>query len=242
MKIVKPRIVLVDNVNGEKVLRKLEKMGRICYQSQPGEEIESTERFVSSIIRRGHTSVLEHVSFTFIITTDRGVTHELVRHRISSFSQESTRYVKYDNGKMEYIEPVEMEQGSPEYSMWLQSCLNDEKIYCEMMEIGAKAQVARAVLNNSLKTQIAYTANIRSLRNFFTLRCDKAAHPHIKEIAIPMLLYMRELVPVVFDDIGYDQEFYNQYLSEGRWVDYIEDEFHDPVAISHCDRVDIGED
>lgn len=146
--------------------------------------------------------------------------HEWVRHRIASYSQESTRYVKYDNGNMEFIEPIEL-IGKKGYDSWKRACMQSEGAYIQMMELGHKAQEARAVLNNSLKTQLVCTMNLRSLRNFLRLRCDKAAHPHIKQLAIPMLLHLQQQIPVVFDDIKYDESFYDSYLSDNRWREYI---------------------
>lgn len=219
MRIVKPKIVIVDPIDGSTILKKLEESGRKCWQSG---ESKDPNKFLNAIIKRGHTSVLEHQSLTFDITTDRSVLCELTRHRIGvGYSVESTRYVKYDKGNMEFIEPIEMLDNSKLYDIWMDACQQSEYNYIQMMSNGAKAQEARAVLNNSLKTEIRFTGNMRALRHFFELRADVAAHPHIKEIAIPMLMYLKERMPVLFDDIKYDEKFWEEHKE--RLMSYIVD-------------------
>ena len=218
MKIIKPLIKFTEPIDGKAMLNKLENCARVCYQSTSNND--NSEKFIANIIKKGHESVLEHVSITFNVITSRSVSHEWVRHRIASYSQESTRYVKYDNDNMEFIEPIELVD-TEGYKFWKRACLQSENAYINMMKIGHKAQEARSVLNNSLKTQLCVTMNFRSLRNFLQLRCDKTAHPHIKQLAIPLLLYLQQKVPVVFDDIKYDEAFYNSYLSDDRWKEYI---------------------
>lgn len=218
MKIIKPSINFTEPIDGKAMLNKLENCARVCYQSTSNND--NSEKFIANIIKKGHESILEHVSITFNVITSRSISHEWVRHRIASYSQESTRYVKYDNDNMEFIEPIELVD-TEGYKFWKRECLQSENAYINMMKIGHKAQEARAVLNNSLKTQLCVTMNFRSLRNFLQLRCGKTAHPHIKQLAIPLLLYLQQKVPVVFDDIKYDEAFYNSYLSDDRWKEYI---------------------
>lgn len=213
MEIVKPRVTVVDEIDGEAILKKIEKAGRVCWQSEPKED--SAETFVRNLIKRGHTSVLEHVQLTFNLITDRGVGNELVRHRIASYSQESTRYCSYQTG-MQFIEPIEFTEDTDEAREmmyeWVSACEDCERHYINMMNIKKSPQEARTVLNLSLKTEIVFSMNLRSLRNFFMLRCDKTAHPHIKEIAIPLLLELRKVLPVVFDDITYDENFMDKFF------------------------------
>lgn len=223
MEIIKqPHITFIGDIDGKRILRKLEDSGRKCWQTDSKED--SSEQFVGKIIGRGHTSVLEHEIFTCDIITDRGVMSELTRHRIASYSIESTRYVKY-NGRMQFIKPVEFcknpyEEKTPDdYELeriWENSCRESEIAYISMLSYGAKPELARQVLNNSLKTEIRFTINMRSARNFFDLRCDVAAHPHMKQVAIPMLLFLQEKVPVLFDDIKYDKKFADKYLKNWR--------------------------
>lgn len=218
MKIIKPSIKFTEPIDGKAMLAKLENCARVCYQSES--KNDNSEKFIANIIRKGHESILEHVSITFNVITERSVSHEWVRHRIASYSQESTRYVKYDHDNMEFIEPIELVD-TEGYDLWKRACLQSENAYINMMKIGHKAQEARAVLNNSLKTQLCVTMNFRSLRNFLQLRCDTTAHPHIKQLAIPLLLYLQQEIPVVFDDIEYDVTFYNAYLLDNKWREYI---------------------
>lgn len=214
MKIVEPHITVIDDINGKEIIKKLNRSARKCYQSEPK---GPDENLIRNIIKSGHTSVLEHVSITFDIITSRDISHELVRHRIASYSQESTRYVKYDN--IEFIKPITIDEDTVIYDYWKTACEDSEQRYIELLDYGCKPQNARSVLNNSLKTEIRVTMNIRALRNFFQLRCDKAAHPDMKRIAIPMMLALRSRIPVVFDDIAYDEEFINEYLNE--YTEYV---------------------
>lgn len=149
--------------------------------------------------------------------------HELVRHRIASYVQESTRYVKYENGEMEFIRPIF--SNTDMYDVWVQNCFDTEAAYIHMREAGAQPQEAREVLNNSFKTQIRITRNFRAMREFLSLRCAKPAHPHIKEICIPLLLLMKQKFPIIFDDIKYDEEFLEKMDD---WHTYIK-EFKIPV-------------
>lgn len=212
MKIIKPKVTFINAPSAEDLLRVLNRAARQCYQSEPGNQPD--ENLIKNIIKSGHTSVLEHEKFTFDIITDRGVLAEITRHRMAGFSVESTRYCKYNDinsvldkeklkteGNMEFIEPVVIKTKPELYEVWKRSCEESEYAYNEMMKYGALAQEARQVLNNSLKVSMRMTANIRSLRNFFYLRADIPAHPHIKQIAIPMLLALKEKYPVIFDNL-----------------------------------------
>lgn len=149
--------------------------------------------------------------------------HELVRHRIASYVQESTRYVKYEHGEMEFIRPIF--KNTDMYDVWVQNCFDCEAAYNSMREAGAQPQEARHVLNNSIKTHIRITRNFRAMREFLSLRCAKPAHPHIKEICIPLLLLMKQKFPIIFDDIKYDEEFLEHM---DPWGSYIK-EFVIPV-------------
>lgn len=223
MEMVRPCVTIIDKIDGDAFLKKLEEAARTCYQSPSNDE--TREQFLRNIIKNGHTSVIEHISITAKIICDRGVSHELVRHRLASYSQESTRYVNYNARGMKFIRPITLMDNPELFKVWEDACKASEVAYCVMIENGATPQEARHVLNHSVKTEIVVTMNPRSLRNFFEQRCAKSAHPHIKEIAIPYLLFMQERVPVIFDDIGYDEVFYNKYIaSKGEnWHDYVID-------------------
>lgn len=208
MKIIRPHIFIVDEINGKEIIKKINRSARKCYQSEP---IGPDEYLVRNIIKNMHTSVLEHVSITIDIITNRAVLAELTRHRIASYSVESTRYVRYECDDMEFIKPIEFKEDSDALRIWEDACESSAHSYTSMLEMGLPPQSARSVLNNSVKTEIRMTINLRSLRNLFSLRCDKAAHPHMKEIMIPLMLYLRDKIPVIFDDIPYDDEFAKKY-------------------------------
>lgn len=230
MKIVKPMVIVPNKLtqykldNPDEVIDFLANGARISYQSfEKKNGIETEERLIKNCIKNGHTSVLEHESLTFDFICDRGVSHELCRHRIASYVQESTRYVKYTNGTMEFIRPIF--RNTDIYDVWVQNCFDTEAAYGRMIEAGAPAQEARHVLTNSIKTHIRITRNFRAMREFLSLRCAKNAHPHIKEICIPLLLLMKQKFPIIFDDIKYDEEFL-EYMDP--WNSYIK-EFVIPV-------------
>ncbi|MBR6228837.1 MAG: FAD-dependent thymidylate synthase [Eubacterium sp.] len=212
MKVIKPSVEIIDMDDYEKIIRKIEKIGRVCYKSEENIADGTAERFIGNILRRGHESVIEHEAVTVRFTCDRGVTHEIVRHRIASYSQESTRYCNYTSDKFgneitvidlasgfEY--DLNKEEDKKKYEIWERSMKEAEKAYFEMLEAGATAQEARSVLPNSLKTEIVITMNLRSWRNFFRLRTEKAAHPQMREVANIALAEFKEKLPLFFEDI-----------------------------------------
>ena len=206
MKLVEPKVIIVDHFDPVELVRKIELAARTCYQSK-NEEADPI-KFISGIIKRGHTSVIEHASISFRIITDRGTSHELVRHRLASYSQESTRYVNY-NGNVQFIRHI----NEPLQHLICKINEECEKQYHLLLNAGAKPQIARQALNNGVKTEVYVTMNLRELRNFFKLRADKAAHPYMKEIAIPFLLEMQKQLPCFFEDISYDEKFYEERLN-----------------------------
>jgi thymidylate synthase (FAD) len=202
MKIVRASFVIEDKIDGEEILRRLEKAGRACYKSEDRITPDSARKFVAVVIKNGHESVIEHEKVTVRIICDRGVTHEWVRHRLASYSQESTRYCNYSGGGITVIEPFFfLPEPSGKYAIWSTAMLACEKAYDELIAAGASPQEARSVLPNSLKTEIVVTFNLREWRHFFKLRCAKGAHPQMREITIPLLAEFKRLIPVVFDDI-----------------------------------------
>lgn len=204
---------------GIKELQHIEKIGRVCYKSEDRitEDGESAKKFVGMLIRNGHEAMIEHSSLSVKFTVDRGVSHELVRHRIASFAQESTRYCNYANnkfgGECTYIDitsgmhlDTKMRNMSKEeidavYDEWVLAMEDAEKHYMRMLELGATPQIARSVLPNSTKTEITITANYREWRNFFKLRVPKTAHPQMREVTIELLEELKTRIPVIFDDI-----------------------------------------
>ena len=205
MRIIKPSYEILDVIDPEQVMKKLELAGRVCYKSEGKIKEGSAERFLRNIIKNGHESVIEHFSFSVRFICDRGVSHEIVRHRLASYSQESTRYCNYSKdgfgSEITVIKPCYLDEGTRSYLMWLRACKTAEKHYFWMLESGCTPQEARAVLPNSLKTEIIMTANLREWRHFLKLRTAKNAHPQIRELALPLLRELQELLPAIFDDI-----------------------------------------
>jgi len=205
MKIIEPKFEIIGNVNGDEILKRVEYCGRVCYKSENNINDSSSHSFIKRIIQSGHESVIEHEKITVKIICDRGVTHEIVRHRIASYSQESTRYCNYSQDKfgreLTLIKPCFWDVDSKEYSLWKQSMQVIEENYNELIDCGASPEEARSILPNSLKTEIVVTMNLREWRHFFKLRTSPRAHPQMREIAIPLLKHFQELIPVVFEDI-----------------------------------------
>lgn len=205
MRIIKPSFEILDDINGEELLEKIEKIGRVCYKSESKIAQDSAKKFISNIIKSGHESVIEHEKISVRIICDRGVSHEIVRHRIASYSQESTRYCNYSDEKfgkeLTLIKPVFWEDNSEEYKCWLETMQKIEDAYNYLIEMGAKPQEARSILPNSLKTEIIVTMNLREWRHFFQLRTSMRAHPQMREIACAILDKFKQRIPVFFDDI-----------------------------------------
>lgn len=204
MRIIAPSYEVL-NFPAEEGLKLLEQAGRVCYKSEAAITDESASPFVKRIVDRGHESVIEHLSASVRFICDRGVSHELVRHRLASFSQESTRYANYAKDRfgreISVIRPSFFPEDSPRYALWLQAMEAAEQHYLELVEAGATAQEARSVLPNSLKTEIVMTANMREWRHVFRLRCDARAHPQIRELMLPLLADFHRRLPVLFADL-----------------------------------------
>jgi thymidylate synthase (FAD) len=181
-------------------LQLIEAAGRTCYKSQDKITPDSAEDFSYKIVENGHHSVLEHAVMTIRFITNRGVTHELVRHRLASFSQESTRYVRY-NGDMEFIKPVWWDKvGAFEMDSFCRFLDMAEHEYKFLLQSGWRPEQAREVLPNALKTEIVVTANMREWHHIFKLRTSKAAHPQIRALMLECLKDVRTRVPILFDD------------------------------------------
>jgi thymidylate synthase (FAD) len=205
--------------DGIKELQHIEKIGRVCYKSENNitNDGESAKKFDNMLIENGHEAMIEHSMLSVKFIVDRGVSHEIVRHRLASFAQESTRYCNYSKDKfsntlniIDIADGIALDTKMKNMSAseitqilieWYKAMEDAEKHYMRMIELGATPQIARGVLPNSLKTEIVMTANYREWRNFFKLRTDIAAHPQMREVAIPLLNELKTLIPVVFDDI-----------------------------------------
>jgi thymidylate synthase (FAD) len=196
MKLIPQSATLVHvTPNAEKMI---ESAGRTCYKSEHRITNDSAREFVKGLASSGHLSVVEHDVATFRFVTNRGVTHELVRHRLASYSQESTRYVRYQD--VEYITPTWWADATEDQKNMLREALTwSEFYYNELLQSGWRPEQAREVLPNALKTEIVMTANLREWIHVFNLRCSKKAHPQIREL---MWMAKRQLafeVPSLFE-------------------------------------------
>lgn len=205
MKIIPPSFELLDSLDGAALLQKIELAGRVCYKSEAKITPDSAEGFVRRILENGHESVLEHEKLTARVVCDRGVSHEIVRHRIASYSQESTRYCNYSldrfQNELTFIRPFFWNDEPEKFRVWQEAMAAAEHSYLKLLELGATPQEARTVLPNSLKTELVMTMDLREWRHFFRLRAAAPAHPQMRELAVPMLRAFQEAAPVVFDDI-----------------------------------------
>lgn len=235
MKFIKPSFEILTDIDGEQVLKNLERACRTAYKSEDMIKEKSAHRLIKKIVHEfKHESVIEHESISVRIICDRGVSHEIVRHRLASYTQESTRYCNYTTGKfgnsITYIIPpwfsdtiyeglssgvirsvmdVSSSKGqiwadAPDISQaiyWISACHQAEVNYQNLITDGWTPQEARGVLPNSLKTELVMTANLREWRHIFKVRTDKAAHPQMREIMIPMLAEFKKIIPIIFEEI-----------------------------------------
>lgn len=217
MKMLAPKFEIITHIDGMQILKNIESIGRTCYKSEDKITDNSCIGFVQRLMQRHHEAMIEHINVSVRVFCDRGVSHEIVRHRIASYAQESTRYCNYRQekygGDVTYIDirggmemdsqvgTLPIEKFNAIYAEWMRACQDAEVHYIRMIELGATPQVARSVLNNSTKTEIVITMNLREWRAFFKLRTASAAHPQMREIAIPLLQAFKDRIPVIFDDL-----------------------------------------
>lgn len=208
MQAIKVYTQIYNDFDGQKMLEKIEQVARTCYKSEGKIQEGSAAKMVASLIKSGHEAMLEHASVTVKFVVDRGISHELVRHRLASFAQESTRYCNYSKddfgSEITFIIPDYLEYKSEGWNIWKESMKQAEDAYFKMLDFGLSPQQARAVLPNSLKTEVVMTANLREWRHFFKLRAlgtTGKPHPQMLEVAVPLLEDMKNLIPVVFDDL-----------------------------------------
>ena len=208
MKIVKAGYEIITPIDRESILKRIEEIGRVCYKSEDKITDDSAPKFVKMLIERGHEAMIEHCSLSVKFICDRGILAEITRHRIASFSAESSRYCNYAKDKFGYeitvIEPCfyNTEERQEEFNQWVNQMWSAERTYFNLIKNGSSPQEARSVLPNSLKTEIVMTANLREWRHFFKLRTAKEAHMQMREITIPLLAELTEKLPEIFEDIG----------------------------------------
>lgn len=215
MKIIEPSFKLstpfssnLTREDGIKMLRFIEHQARISHRSEDRQNLDSWEKFLQAVVvQHGDWSVVEHSSVTAEIRTDRGITHELVRHRLFSFTQESTRFVRYggDRASFEFILPERMNEDQQSIDLFKVHCQNSENIYNTLLSRGGRPQEARSVLPNALAATVSVTGNLRNWRHFFLMRTSKETHADFKRITIPMLEEFKRVIPILFDDIESDQ-------------------------------------
>jgi len=218
MRVIRPDVFLLTEGLQHSSIEFLERIGRTAYKSEDKIIGGSAEKFIRKIVKAGHLSVIEHVSFTAKFIVDRGISHEIVRHRLASYTQESTRYCAYRDG-ITVIMPVVFSgrldddgtfwPGGDFERIWYAACLEAEKHYKWLLEEGVSPQIARGVLPTSLKTEVVMTANLREWRHFFELRTSERAHPQIRYVATKLLHFVQDRIPVVFDDIGGNNDVSN---------------------------------
>ncbi len=199
--------ILTDLSDPMKILKDIELAGRVCYKSENNITEDSCITFCKNIINRGHEAVIEHSQLSVKFTVDRAIANELVRHRIASYCQESSRYVNYSKDKfcneIKVIEPDCLEQRSPEYGIWFDACKYAESSYMDLLKEGVKPELARNVLPLSTATEIIMTANIREWRSALKLRASQYAHPQMRSVMRKLLGDLKSKIPVLFDDITY---------------------------------------
>lgn len=203
MKVIQPSAKILLPTEGIEALKKIESMARISHHSEDKQTDDSWRKFIQAVvIEHGDWSVVEHASATVIFRVDRGITHELVRHRLFSFTQESTRFVNgrksYPDG-LEFICPIGLTGWHQIY--WRMSCEDAERSYLKLLDEGTRPQEARSVLPNSLATTIAVTGNLRNWRHLFLMRTSKETHPDFRRVTIPLLKVFQDMFPILYDDI-----------------------------------------
>lgn len=207
MNIVQPYAKLInipDQTAGVAALRTIEAAARISHRSEEAQTADSWERFIRAVVlQHGDWSVVEHVTASVEFLVDRGITHELVRHRLFSYTQESTRFVNYEK-KMppSFIYPRPDEAGN---SDWLDSIGQAEESYKALLAKGWRPQEARSVFPNALASKILMTGNLRSWRHFLLMRTTKEAHPQMRQVTIPLLADFKSRIPILFEDIEPEQ-------------------------------------
>ena len=215
MKIIKPSFEILTPIDRESIYKQIEGIARTCYKSEDKITDQSAPKMVMGLVKSQHTAMIEHAHISVKFICDRGVSHEIVRHRMASYAQESTRYCNYSSGKhgneITVIEPFFLKKGTNEYTSWWYACDTCEKAYMQMLSLGCTPQEARSVLPTSLKTEIVVTMNLREWMHFFNLRVlgtTGAPHPQIKEVALPVLAAFATALPEVFGP-QYEQVRYN---------------------------------
>ena len=208
MKIVKPyaKILSLENLyDGIVLLRSCETAARVSHRSEERMTLDSWDKFLRFVVMtKGDFSVIEHRSVTVEAVVDRGITHEIVRHRIGSYTQESTRFCNYNkSGEIKIICPFTSDGNTliPGYHAWGDAMRSAENFYLSMIDQGCSPQIARSVLPNSLASKIWITFNLRQWRLFFLMRTSIETHPQMLDVMVPLLDEFKQKVPIFYEDI-----------------------------------------
>lgn len=216
MRLVEPWIK-VENFDGVKIMKRIERACRTCYRSEGSVTEDSYKNLLKNCLNRGHESVLEHEKITVRIYSDIGSYKDLTRHRFASFSVESTRYCSYDKNKygneISVINPVYMEDKEV-YETWKHGIEEMEKTYMKMKELGATTDMCREILPHSTAAEYTMTANIREWKHILSLRTTNHVHPAIRQVLIPLLLLFKEQMPEIFNEVEYDKDFNPEYYAK----------------------------
>lgn len=206
MKLVKPGYEILTPIDGLKELKAIELAARVCYKSEAAitEDGESAKKLIRRLIESGHEAMLEHSFLSVKFTVDRGVTHELVRHRLCSFAQESTRYCNYSGKKfghdVRFVIPYFFKDKPDAIGIWADACVKAEQAYFDLLDGDGTPQEARTVLPNSTAAEIVMSGNYREWRHILKLRTAKDAHPQMREVMCPLGEELQRRIPVIFDD------------------------------------------
>lgn len=213
MKLVKPKVEVLDKLNGTQILKRIEKIARTCYKSEDkiSEDDSSARKLVTNLINSKHEAMLEFVDITVKFTCSRSIAQEITRHRLASFAMESQRFCAYNKDKfgneVTFVLPSWVNDNEST-ELFIQTLKNTELTYFELLNKGLKAQESREVLPNATKTELNMKCNLREWRHFFNLRCSQAAHPDIRVLALDLLKQFHDRIPIIFDDL------YNKYYAE----------------------------
>lgn len=234
MKIIEPSYKILTPISdgGQSELRLIETVARTCYKSEGNNEgdFDKTKKFIKGLIKRGHDAMLEHSFLSVKFVCDRGVSHELVRHRHGSFAQESTRYCNYSNDKfgneLTFVEPWWFKYSQDDFviddssNRFINFCKATETVYLDLVNKNCLTpQAAREILINSIKTEIVVTTNYREWRHILNLRAANAtgpAHPDMNRLMCPLLQELKESIPIMFDDV------YDKMLDDKQAAQFIE--------------------
>jgi len=203
MEIIKPSYEILTNINGIEILKFIEKISRVCYKSEDKIDLTSYTIFIKKLVANNHLAMLEHFNISIKFIHNREFTHELVRHRVASYAQESTRYINYakQNEGLIFIKPYWFDKQEHLIETWQALMLNIENNYISMKNFGLSPQAIRGILPNDIKTEIVVTTNLREWKHILELRLASSAHPDMRRILYPLALELKNKIPIIFDNL-----------------------------------------